>query len=272
MIFQEKLLMIHMDDIGMSYASNEAAKELFQKGIVTSASIMIPCTWAYDFISWWKNNPKFDLGIHTTLTCEWSASRWRPLVDKSRVPGLVDSDGFMHSSNDGVLLGATPEEIYEEVKAQIEQAVFWGLVPTHLDRHMYTMGICSEYFERYITLAKENNLPYQMMCKEYDAVDKLSERVPVIKFDYHVSSGEGKDYVTKKASLIQALERMQFGLNILTIHPVIYTPEIKEIVPEWRDRYLEYQLFMDDEISEKISQLGIKRVSWKDIADQVHSI
>ncbi len=51
-----KLLIIHMDDIGMSYAANQAAIDLFEKGIVSSASIMMPCSWAYDFIQWTKEH------------------------------------------------------------------------------------------------------------------------------------------------------------------------------------------------------------------------
>lgn len=261
----EKLLIIHMDDIGMNYACNEAAKELFQKGIVTSASIMVPCAWSYDFINWWKNNKQFDVGIHATLTCEWAACRWRPLLDKNRVPGLIDKDGFMHSSNDGVMSKATPEEIYQEISTQVEQAISWGLTPTHLDRHMYTICMNPEYFEKYIAIAKDNNIPYQMNNKEYDSIDQLSEKVPVKKFNGGVTSGEGKDYETKKASLMQALEDMQPGFYQITIHPVIDTPEIRAIIPEWRDRYLEYQLFMDEDIRDYIDKLGIKRVSWTDI-------
>ena len=260
---EEKLLIIHMDDIGMNYACNEAAKDLFKKGIVTSASIMVPCAWSYDFIQWCRDKSEYDVGIHSTLTCEWNACRWRPLLDKSHVPGLTGSDGFMHKGNEVVLSRATPDEINQEIRAQVNQAISWGLKPTHLDRHMYTICMRPDFFEEYITIAKENNIPYQMNSKEYDAIDKISQRVPVKKFDGSVSSGDGKDYETKKASLMQALEEMQPGFYQLTIHPVKNTPEIGEIIPEWMDRYLEYQLFMDNDILEYINKLGIKRVSWR---------
>jgi predicted glycoside hydrolase/deacetylase ChbG (UPF0249 family) len=261
----EKLLIIHMDDIGMNYACNEAARDLFGQGIVTSASIMVPCAWSYDFIRWWMQNTQYDIGIHTTLTCEWKACRWRPLSDRSLVPGLVDRDGFMHAGNECVLAEAAPEEIYREIRAQVEQAITWGLRPTHIDRHMYTAGMCPEYFEQFIRIAEEIGLPYQMMQKEYDEIDRLSERVPVRKLDGMISSGEGTDYEAKKASLMQSLGRMQPGLYQLTIHPVKDTPEIREIIPEWRERHLEYRLFMDEDIREQLDQLGIRRLSWRDI-------
>lgn len=264
----EKLLIVHMDDIGMNYACNEAAKDLFQKGIVTSASIMVPCSWSFDFISWWKQNKQYDVGIHTTLTCEWSACRWRPLSGKGQVPGLVDRNGFMHSGNKEVLGAATSDEIYQEVRAQVEQAVSWGLRPTHIDRHMYTICMCPEYFEQYIRVAEEYKLPYQMNRKEYDAIEQLSERVPVKKFGGMISSGEGTDYETKKASLLRTLEQMLPGFYQLTIHPVKDTPEIREIIPEWRERYLEYQLFMDDGLAEYMDELGIRRLSWRDVEGQ----
>lgn len=262
---EEKLLIIHMDDIGMSYACNEAAKALFKRGIVTSASLMMPCPWAYEFIQWWKENSGYDVGVHSTLTCEWEGYRWRPLLGKSEVPGLIDDEGFLFMGNDGVLAKATPEEIEREVRAQIEQAIQWGLKPTHLDRHMYTICMCPEYFEKYIALAKEYIIPYQMAIKEYDAIDKLSERVPVRKLDGDVLSGKGADYETKKASLKKALKEMKSGFYQLTIHPIIDTPEIRKIIPGWEERYLEYQLFMDGEILDYMNELGIKRISWSDI-------
>ncbi len=261
----EKLLIIHMDDIGMNYACNEAARDLFRQGIVTNASIMVPCAWSYDFIRWWKQNTQYDIGIHTTLTCEWKTYRWRPLSDRIRVPGLADGDGFMHIGNEGVLAEATPEEVYQEVRAQVEQAIAWGLKPTHIDRHMYTICLCPEYFEQYIRVAEEFDLPYQMNQKEYDAIDRLSKRVPVRKLNGMISSGEGTDYETKKTSLMELLYSIEAGLYQLTIHPVKDTPEIREIIPEWRERYLEYQLFMDDDIREYMDQLGIRRLSWRDV-------
>lgn len=262
----EKLLIIHMDDIGMNYACNEAAKALFVRGIVTSASLMMPCPWSYEFIQWWKENSTYDVGIHSTLTCEWEVYRWRPLSSKYEVPGLIDEDGFLFRGNDGVLAKATAKEIEKEVRAQLEQATQWGLKPTHLDAHMYTICMCPEYFEKYITLAKEYNIPYHMGAHEYDAIDILSQRVPVKKLEGCVFSGEGRDYQSKKASLIEGLKGMKSGLNILTIHPVIDTPEIRRIIPGWEDRYLEYQLFMDLEILECMNELGIKRTTWRDVA------
>lgn len=257
-----------MDDIGMSYACNEAAKDLFIKGIVTSASVMMPCAWAYEFIKWWEEHSNFDVGIHATLACEWETYRWRPLIDKKEAAGLYDENGFMHKDNNDVLAKASATEIEKEVRAQIQQAIQWGLKPTHLDRHMYTICMCPEYFEKYISLSQEYHIPYQMAAKEYDAIDKISAKVPVKKLDGGVSSGEGLDFETKKASLMSTLKDMKPGFYQLTIHPVINSPEISRIIPAWQERYLEYQLFMDDEILQYMNELEIKRVSWKDIITQ----
>ena len=88
-----KLLIVNGDDIGMCHAANVATVEGLRRGILTSASLMVPCPWALEAANLIDG---LDVGVHLTLTAEWRTYRWGPLTAVARDPksGLVDPEGF----------------------------------------------------------------------------------------------------------------------------------------------------------------------------------
>ena len=80
-----KLLIVHADDLGMAHTINLASIKGLESGLVTSASIMIPCPWLPEIAAYARSHPEADLGLHLTLTSEWSLYRWAPVLPKERV-------------------------------------------------------------------------------------------------------------------------------------------------------------------------------------------
>jgi len=85
-----KLLIVHADDLGMAHSINVASIKGLETGLVSSASIMIPCSWLPEIAAYARTHPEADLGLHLTLTSEWSLYRWGPVLPKERVPSLLD--------------------------------------------------------------------------------------------------------------------------------------------------------------------------------------
>ena len=255
-----KYLIIHMDDMGSSYAANMAGIELFNKGIVTSCSVMIPCAYSYDFICWWKQHRRFDTGIHFTLTCEWDNGKWRPVGEYGKTRSLWSPEHFMWQSNDDVLKNATPADIYNELDEQIRLALKWGLEPSHLDRHMHTVMLNDEFYSVYADLTKK----YDIMCQitKDENVLYIPDNTRPIDALIGVGGEPGLNLEQKTECLYEVLRNLKPGVTQLTIHPVIGTPEIRYIIPDWDERYLEYIMFMADETMEVIKENNIELINY----------
>src|SRR6187399_1843899 len=98
-----KVVILHVDDVGMSFDSNEGAIDAMTKGVATSCSVMMPCPWVPAYVHYLKSHPNTDAGLHLTLTSEWDEYRWGPLMGKPAVPGLVDNEGDMWPSVEDVV-------------------------------------------------------------------------------------------------------------------------------------------------------------------------
>ncbi|MES2794579.1 MAG: polysaccharide deacetylase family protein, partial [Bacteroidota bacterium] len=154
-----KVLILHVDDVGMSYDSNLGAIKAMDEGVATSCSMMMPCGWIPDYFHYLKDHPNTDAGLHLTLTSEWKDYRWGPLAGKSKTPGLVDSEGALWPSVMATATHATADEVEIEIKAQLERAKAMGWIPTHIDSHMGTLFATKEYLQKYLKLGMENNIP-----------------------------------------------------------------------------------------------------------------
>jgi chitin disaccharide deacetylase len=151
-----KRVVIHHDDLGTNAGANAAFVELCDLSVVTSGSVMVPCPWFPDMVRIARERPDLDLGVHLTLTAEFSPYRWRPLTGVSD-NGITDSDGFFWRDVESARR-AKPEAVEAELRAQIEAALKAGIDVTHLDSHMGTV-MMPEFLDIYVRLGAEYRLP-----------------------------------------------------------------------------------------------------------------
>ena len=148
---QDRVVIIHADDIGMCQATLSAFADLVDVGLVSSGSVMVPCPWFPEAATWCRNHPAVDVGVHLTLTCEWNGYRWGPLSTRDPASGLLDEEGHFHRRRQSLWQQASPHAVRVEMQAQVERARKAGLDLTHLDCHMFA-AMEERFMPHYIRL------------------------------------------------------------------------------------------------------------------------
>jgi len=281
-----KVVIIHVDDAGMSHSSNAGTIQAVEHGAATSCSIMMPCGWVPEFVHYLKDNPgvDFDAGLHMTLTAEWKNYRWAPLAGQARVPGLVDEEGCMWHSVEETATHATADEVELEMRAQIDRALTMGLKPTHFDTHMGTVYATPEFMERYIKLGVEYDTPImipgghcQFIGQEearsglVDQIRPVAEQVwaaglPVL--DDLFTGGYGWKDEDQLARYIQVLKTMEPGLLQIIIHasdPSAIFPLISGSGPT---RKADMDAMQDPRFHQTIEEEGIILTTWREVKER----
>lgn len=176
-----KVLILHIDDVGMSWDSNQGTIQAMEKGVANSLSIMMPCPWVPGFVHYMEEHPDIDAGLHLTLTSEWRDYRWPPLSGRPAVPSLVDKEGALWRSVDLVVKNASPDEVETEIREQLQRARSMGFEPTHLDSHMGTLFATPQFMERYIRVGIENQIPVMFPGGHNTMIGKERGVTPEIK-------------------------------------------------------------------------------------------
>ena len=167
----KRYLIINADDFGMCRSANLAVYDLFEKGGITSATIMAPCPWAKEAAVWAAAHPEYAVGLHLTTTAEWGNYRWTPVAEN--VPSLKDEEGFMWHESDQFEEHADLEDVRKEINAQYDRLAQYGFTPSHFDNHMGSLyGVATGRFELLgVTIeecAKHGQMPFRFPSKFTD--------------------------------------------------------------------------------------------------------
>jgi chitin disaccharide deacetylase len=269
----DKILIINCDDVGNSHASNAAVIDGMENGLITSATIMVPCPWVPEIFAYAKAHPEKDFGLHLTHTAEWKGYKWGPVASKTEVPGLVDPQGYMWPDILSVYGKSTPEQAYIEAKAQIKKALAAGVDVTHLDSHMGALQYSEAYFQIYRRLANEFNLPIRMGSQDLLAANGGAHQRGqldadgVIYPDYLITGGPPKgESITDYWKRI--LNSLKPGVTELYIHAAAAGEELQHITNSWKTRAEEYRLFTSDpEVRKILESQAIKRIGFRPLRD-----
>jgi predicted glycoside hydrolase/deacetylase ChbG (UPF0249 family) len=270
----DKLLIINGDDTGMCHAANVATIDSLERGLMTSATIMVPCPWFTEIARYAKANPEKDFGIHLCHTSEWQVYRWGPVASRDKVPGLVDSQGYLWPSVPEVYIHGKPEQALIEGRAQIQKALDAGVDVSHLDSHMGTLQLEPRYLQVYLQLAVEFDVPLRMPSQATAAAfgfPDLRSRFAdkgIVFPDYFVYEELKNEKKGVKQFWLNIVRNLKPGVTELYIHAAKPTEELRHITNSWKTRSEEYETFTNDpDMKKLIKDMGIIRIGFKELRD-----
>jgi len=270
----DRLLIVNGDDVGMCHSANEATIESLEQGMMTSASIMVPCPWFYEIADYARAHPERDFGLHLCHTSEWKHYRWGPVAPRDQVPGLVDGSGCLWRDVEQVYAKSSPAEALIEAREQIRKALDAGIDVTHLDSHMGTLQYDPRYLDVYLTLAREFDLPIRMASQA--TLEKFQQPTLRAKFsaagivfpDYFIYDELPQESDNVKEFWLKIVAELKPGVTELFIHAAKPTEELKAITGSWPTRSAEFAAFTHDpEMRKLLAEQGIIRIGYRPLRE-----
>ena len=268
----QKLLIVHADDLGMSHSVNAATIKAFETGLVNSGSIMVPCPWLSEIAAFARANPQADLGLHLTLTSEWTSFRWGPVSSRDRVSSLLDKDGYFHLTETEAAKQADPKQVELEITAQIERARALGIQPTHLDSHMGTLYQNKALFEVFLRVARSQKLPVRVARTWFARADFLPSTLKpddvyidrVLDINPSVAPQDWASFYS------DALKKLEPGITEVVIHLAYDDAEMRAATvnhPDWGAawRQRDFEFFTSDAFRKILQENQIKLITWREL-------
>ena len=267
-----KLLIVHADDLGMAHSVNAATIKAFESGLVSSGSIMVPCPWLSEIAAYARANPQADLGLHLTLTSEWTSFRWGPVTPKDRVSSLLDKDGYFYLTETEAAAHADPKQVELEIIAQIERARALGIQPTHLDSHMGTLYQNKTLFEVFLRVARSQKLPVRVAKTWFAQTDFLPSTLTpddvyidrILDINAAVAPNEWAKFYS------DAIKKLEPGVTEVVIHLAYDDAEMRGATfnhPNWGAawRQRDFEFFTSEAFRKLLQENNIKLITWREL-------
>jgi predicted glycoside hydrolase/deacetylase ChbG (UPF0249 family) len=274
----KRYVIIHADDAGMSHSVNLATIDGMEKGIVSSASIMVPCPWFKEIAEYAKTHPEKDFGIHLTLNCEWDQYRWPPVAPREKVPTLVDEEGYMWGGVPDIVANAKAEEVATELRAQVQRALDFGVPVSHLDTHMGAVVSRPDLAEVYVKLGVEFDIPVFFLrvlppsaALNKDLRDRSTQLIKLLEDAKLPILDTMTQYYTKgsvekkKDMYLKAITNTKPGIRYLIIHCGYNNQELQAITSSSALRDTDRRVFTDPDMIQKVKDSGVEIIDWKQV-------
>lgn len=265
-----KLLIIHADDLGVAHSVDAASFDALDKGVISSASVMVPTPWITEVAAYAKAHPNADLGLHLTITSEWETYRWGSVESADKVPSLLDSAGTFPKEVRPVAEKAKPLEVERELRAQVERALALGIRPTHLDSHMGALFSTPELVATYVKVARDYCLPFLALRGDPRARPQPPLSESDVLLDTLIIAGPEVPRDQWKAFYLKSIADLKPGLTEMIVHLGRDDSELQAVMVNhepygsaWRQR--DYDVVTSPEFKKALKDNHVVLVTWREL-------
>src|SRR5215475_15225015 len=204
-----------------------------------------------------------DLGL--TLNAELDTYRWGPITHS---PSLLDGDGGFPRTVSDAWDHADLDEVRKECRTQIERAILWGFDVSHLDSHMGTLQLRADFFDVYLELATDFDLPLRMAGASGERMigfpyRRVAQEAGVLFPDHFIYTSVGS-----RRSIERALFDLRPGVTEIYVHPAIDTDELRVSHPDWANRVEDHAyVTRDPSLRDLVERAGASLIGYRELRD-----
>jgi predicted glycoside hydrolase/deacetylase ChbG (UPF0249 family) len=274
-----KKLVVHADDLGLSEGVSDGILSAFQKGAVTSASILVNFADSRRAIRKAREIGFQDLGWHINLT------QGKPVSPPETIPSLVGKDGSFHPLKKLILKSLMRsldvDEVEKELRAQLEILEKEGVAPTHADghHHIHILPMIREGVRKILT---EKKIPFVRLPRERGGMkgSRFGARLflgafkgsrpefwtgtglrSIPFFGFGLGEGSG-DFSTWK----NYLQRIWEEAADVMVHPGLPLPSDRDEIAAQRHR--EWNLLTSSDWKKMVGEMGFELVGFRDLVQK----
>lgn len=276
-----KYLVVTADDFGLAPEVNEAVIEAHQRGILTSASLMVAAPAARQAILLAKQHPSLAVGLHLVL------AEGNSVLSNSTIPDLVDDS--KRFSNHLVTTGVRyffskklKRQLAQECEAQIQEFLATGLKLDHLNSHNH-LHIHPTIVKILLPLIQKYRIPavrfpwQQLSLAPIQQLPMALGMAPwafrlKAKFKGKVLLNEGLFGLYESGGLTEQkwlalLPKIKEGITEIYCHPATKTDGVlRQTMPRYRHRE-EWLALLSPTVREQINSSGIQLTTWGNLLE-----
>lgn len=271
----EKLLIIHADDLGLSDSVNDTSMESLLKNTVTSASVIMNAEKVQEIADFSKKYPKIDLGVHLTVTSEWKFHKWGGVLSNNDISSLLNSKNNFYWNKRKFTKNSKIKELHDELQAQVDLAISMGINVSHIDSHEGALFFDPDVFKTYLKIAENNNLlafvPVQASVHFDESFPKPKHAIIIDQF---FMAEAGIKHEDMEGYYLDILDNLEPGLSEIIVHFGLDDDKMKEITVDkidygskWRE--MDYKIFNSEKFINSIKKNNIKLINYKDLENHI---